>query len=468
LYLNGGNLAGMTLTVVAPVGTQTQGSVRGFGTVSGAIELGNNVMTVTSSGVNFTNTTLATSLNGGTFTGTRINNFGFITGAGYIGVGTFTNRSGGTLLVQSGATITVENNWTNSAGGTVRMTGGRMDGVGGLGNLTNFGTVNGGGSMSFYVSNKSGAYLHATSPFTVSGLSNDAGGTIHVQGTRLRVEDNWINNGTLRLQGGSVKSLAIFTNNGITMIGSSIDSNFHNTGTFLLTNHTSITGNFTNSGWTDLSGFALTTHGSIGIANQGNGNTTGVITGGGTIAMTPAATSNATFSNNITSAINDGGNYDTRTTAFALNQGTINFEVLSTDIGASLSAVPNVGYSMGTLTLPNTLSLLRLLDDTINQGGGTQEAIYVENLHLGSLLTAANFDFGVNGLKIYYNHIIGDGGVNFVGTYDGAARVVYFGHIIPLSGAPAAVVPEPGTLLLMLLGLPVAYIAWRRLRRENA
>jgi hypothetical protein len=467
LNLNGGNLAGMTLTVVSPVGTQTQGSVQGFGTISGAIELGDNVMTITSSGVNFRNATLASSINGGTFTGTRINNFGFITGAGYIGVGTFTNRSGGTLLVQSGATVTIENNWTNTAGGTVRLENGRIDGVAGQGNLTNFGTVSGGGSMSVYVSNMSGAYLHATSPFTVSGLSNAAGGTIHVQGTRLRVEDNWINNGTLRLQGGSVKSLAIFTNNGITMIGSSIDSNFHNTGTFSLLNHTSITGNFTNSGWTDLGGFALTTHGSIGIANQGNGNTTGVITGGGSIVMSPGAGSNATFSNNVTSAVNDGGNYDTRTTAFALTQGTINFEVLSTDVGSSLSNVPNVGFSMGTLTLPNTLSLLRLLDDTVNQGGGTQEAIYVQNLHLGSLLTASNFDFGPNSLKIYYNHIIGDGGANFVGTYDGAARVIYFGNIIPLSGAPAAVVPEPSTLFLMLLGLPVAFLAYRRWRRTN-
>jgi hypothetical protein len=105
------------------------------------------------------------------------------------------------------------------------------------------------------------------------------------------------------------------------------------------------------------------------------------------------------------------------------------------------------------------------LDNTINQGGGTQEAIYVENLHLGSALTAANFDFGPLGLKIYYNHIIGDGGANFVGTYDGAARVTYFGNIIPLAGA---IVPEPSTVLLLCLGALILFAAHRRLRRNKS
>ena len=121
------------------------------------------------------------------------------------------------------------------------------------------------------------------------------------------------------------------------------------------------------------------------------------------------------------------------------------------------------GFALGTLTLPNTLTFLRLLDDSVNQGGGTQEAIYVENLMLGSALTASDFDFGGSNLKIYYNHIVGDGGTDFVGTYDGAERITYFGNIIPMSGgAPVAVVPEPSTLALLLLGLPFLLVLRRR------
>jgi len=112
--------------------------------------------------------------------------------------------------------------------------------------------------------------------------------------------------------------------------------------------------------------------------------------------------------------------------------------------------------------LPNTLSLLRLTDIFDNEAGGLNEAIYVQNLMLGTALTAANFDFGLSSLKIYYNHIIGDGGVNFHGTYDGAARITYFNNIIPLSGGGPVAVPEPATVALLLLGLPLLFLLIRR------
>jgi hypothetical protein len=294
-------------------------------------------------------------------------------------------------------------------------------------------------------------------------------GTINVIGNVLDVGTSvWTNTGRLNLLGGTVRTgggSGVLFNWGIVATGSSIDSDFHNSGTFIIGNHTSITGNFTNAGWTDFGNSNLTVLGPNGVANEGNGITTGVFVGNGTLTINPGAASNATFSNNITAAVNNGGNYDTRSMRFTFASGTINVEVTNTDIGEFLNHVPNVGWSWGTLTLPNTLSLLRLLDNTINQGGGTQEAIYVENLHLGSALTAANFDFGPLGLKIYYNHIIGDGGANFVGTYDGAARVTYFGNIIPLAGA---IVPEPSTFALLLLGLPLlVWFVWRS-RRNSA
>jgi hypothetical protein len=99
------------------------------------------------------------------------------------------------------------------------------------------------------------------------------------------------------------------------------------------------------------------------------------------------------------------------------------------------------------LTLPNTLSLLRLLDQAVNQGGGTQEAVYVENLQLGDSLTGANFDFGASSLKIYYNTIIGSAGFQ-------SARVIDHNNIQPLE-----VIPEPSTLAR--LALELALVVWR-------
>jgi hypothetical protein len=409
LNLNGGNLAGMTLTVVAPVGTQTQGSVRGFGTVSGAVELGSNAMTVTSSGVNFTNATLATTLGGGTITGTTVRNFGFISGTGVVEAA-YQNRTGGLLLVE-------------------------------------------GGNMSL---------TSATAPTNT--------GTIVVKPHVLDVSvPVWTNQGYVHVQGGSVRTgggAGLFVNAFYISTGSSIDSNFSNTGTFDLTNHTSITGNFTNAGWTNLGGFNLTVFGSQ-TANTGNGNTTGVFFGEGTFTFAPTS-GEATFTNTITSAAGSGGNYDTSSMTFNMASGTLSFEVTSRDMGSGAFTQLYNGFAMGTLTLPNTLSLLALLDNSINQGGGTQEAIYVQNLHLGSALTASNFDFGMNSLKIYYNHIIGDGGVNFVGTYDGAERIIYFNNIIPMSAGgppPMGVIPEPSTLALLLLGIPLLWFIWRKQKR---
>jgi hypothetical protein len=343
-----------------------------------------------------------------------------------------------------------------------------------------------------------------------------------------------VDGGMIRTGGGT----GLFTNTNFISVGSSIDSNFTNTGSFVLTNSTSITGNFTNTatGWTTLPGFELKTQGSLGttndgtmlvgsgtlnnaagamhntsgqislagggilgstivnsgqisghgliapaltnqpggtvtanagalvfssaatnkgalrilsptgqvefranFANEGDGASGGVLDGSGTIWFAPTG-SGATFSNTVTQASNLGGAYDMRLLGVTVDSGTVNFEVTSTDVGRQLFAVPANGFSIGTLTLPNTLSLLRLLDLSINQGGGTQEAIYVENLRLGDTLTAANFDFGPSSLKIYYNHIIGGAGFE-------SARVIYHSNIQPLQ-----VIPEPNTLSLLAFG----------------
>jgi hypothetical protein len=490
LNLNGGNLAGMTLTVVAPVGTQTQGGVHGYGTISGAIDFGAQTITAEGTGLNFTNASLATTFNNGSIVGTIVRNFGYIAGTGTIET-IFENRNTGSLVAHGGNltltsatpllnfgsintranTVNVLTAWTNQ--GRVILEGGTVAG----GALMNRGTVFGTGVVAPTFQNQSIGVV------TVSGgnmtISNPVGvlnqGTMNIFGNVLDVNASaWTNTGRINVVGGTVRTGAgtgVLFNWGIVATGSSIDSDFHNSGTFLLGSHTSITGNFTNAGWTNFGTANLTVLGPEGVANQGNGINTGVFVGSGTLTIDPGASSNASFTNTATNALGDGGAYNTQNMAFTFASGTINVEVTNTDIGEFLNNIPSVGWSWATLTLPNTLTLLRLMDDFVNQGGGTQEAIYVENLHLGSALTASNFDFGLgvgntaSGLKIYYNHIIGDGGVNYVGTYDGAARIIYFGNIIPLQGA---IVPEPSTFALLLLGLPLLiWFVWRTRRQQK-
>jgi len=399
LNLNGGSVSGATLTMGGG-GTTSGGNLTGFGTLFAAVDIGGNRVTASGGTLNFGNGTQATTLNGGTIAGTLVRNFGSLIANGVISAA-FENRIGARLQT-------------------------------------------------------SGALLLSSATTTRNF------GTILVGAHRLDVAANWTNSAFVTIAGGSVRTgggTGLFSNTHVVSAGSSLDSHFANFGVFTLTDDTSVTGNFTNAGRTQPSGFDLSLR--ANFANEGDGIGSGVMEGAGTITMAPTS-DNATFSNTVTSAENLGGNYDTRALSFTTQSGTLNVEVTSTDIGRSWSATPANGFSVGTLTLPNTLTLLRLLDDSVNQGGGTQEAIYVENLHLGSALTASNFDFGASSLKIYYNHIVGDSGVNFVGAYDGAARVIYFGNIQPLE--VPVVVPEPNTLALLLLGVPVLWVAWRRRR----
>jgi hypothetical protein len=415
-------------------------------------------------------------------------------GGTIIGMRAWNNSAGGTLLLMSsgvlaGATFTASG-WTGGEGtitapldiltntvtatasglnldGLVALAGGKIDGT----TARNFGTLHGEGEIAAAFENKptgvvtvTGASLQLTSSMPTVNQ-----GRIYIGANKLDVTADWTNTGAIIINGGSVRTgggFGHFTNAFYISTGSSIDSNFTNTGTYNLTDHSSITGNFTNAGWTNLSLYELTVNGSI-TANTGNGITTGVLQGSGTYTFAPAS-GNTTFTNDVTAASGAGGNYNTTAMTFNMDSGTINFEVLSTDMGSGAFSQLANGFAMGTLSLPNTLTLLRLLDTNINQGGGTQEAIYVENLHLGSALTASNFNFGGSSLKIYYNHIIGDGGVNFVGTYDGAERIIYFGNIIPMSAGgppPLGVVPEPSTFALLLLGLPLLWFVWRRQRK---
>jgi filamentous hemagglutinin len=390
----------------------------------------------------------------------------------------------GTILVGAhrlniGAASWLNNGWVEVHGGSIRVGGGS-------GLLTNALYISTGSSIDGNFTNSGSFELTDHSSIT-GNFNNTSTGWATLNGFELQTQGalGATNDGTIIVGVGTLNTVNTLVNNLgalITLAGGGIKGgNISNIGDIegngIVDAPVSnlFGGNFTANGGSVRFLQNVVNNGALNLgaggeyrfnanlANIGDGNTGGLIGGIGTYTFAP--TTEATFSNSANTAAALGGIYDTRSITFAMDSGIVNVEVASTDIGSSLAAIPANGFSVGTLILPNTLSLLRLLDQFDNQSGGGKEAIYTENLMLGDTLTAANFDFSGASLKIYYNNIIG-------GTGFQSSRVTYFGNIIPLNLAPPppppplGVVPEPSTIILMLLGLPLlAYFAWRRARK---
>ncbi|GEM_PF-1881314 len=389
----------------------------------------------------------------------------------------------GTILVGAHRLDIGDASWLNN--GWVEVHGGSIRIGGGAGLLTNALYISTGSSIDGNFTNTGSFELTDHSSIT-GNFNNTSTGWTNLNGLELAVQGalGATNDGTITVGSGTLNSVNSLVNSLgalITLAGGGITGgNVSNVGNIegngivdaLVNNVTGggITAsggavrfrqNVLNSGALNLgAGGAFRFDASL--ANTGDGNTGAILGGIGTYTFAP--TTEATFSNSANTAATLGGVYDTRSLTFQLDSGILNVEVTSTDIGPTLTAIPNNGFSLGTLILPNTFSLLRLLDDFDNQLGGGQEAIYTENLMLGNTLTASNFNFGGASLKIYYNNIIS-------GTGFQSARVTYFGNIIPINPAappppPGGVVPEPSTVMLMLLGLLLlACFAWRRTRK---
>jgi hypothetical protein len=297
-----------------------------------------------------------------------------------------------------------------------------------------------------------------------SGATNY--GTILTSSSTLNTANGFTNSlgGLIRMAGGALIGGAV-TNSGWLDGYGLIDATFTNaqSGTVLANDGGTIVfaAEMTNRGSLRLDSTGGQFEFQTSLYNDGNGATGGILKGDGTLTFALGG-GEGTFANTFAPVL--PWTYSTRSLTFALASGTLNYEVISKDVGSLASDVfPYQSFALGTLVLPNTLTFLRLLDNTVNQGGGTQEALYVENLMLGTALTESSFSFGPSGLKIYYSHIIGDGDVNFRGNGvdDPLARVVYFGNIIPLDGDLPAVIPEPSTIALMLIGLPIFGFALR-------
>ena len=117
------------------------------------------------------------------------------------------------------------------------------------------------------------------------------------------------------------------------------------------------------------------------------------------------------------------------------------FEVAGEDMGPVLTGFAD-NFALGTLTLGGAdIGKVRLCDTFDNQGDGAlgNEALYVTSLEIG-----AGSYLDLNGLNIYYLNFIDSGGT------------------IDLNGGSMTQVPEPGTLMLIVVGFPMLLKRFRR------
>lgn len=106
-------------------------------------------------------------------------------------------------------------------------------------------------------------------------------------------------------------------------------------------------------------------------------------------------------------------------------------EVAGNDVGAMVGGFEG-NFALGTLQIGGISGAgqVCLMDSFRNQTSGTRpESLYVDQLVLG-----AGSHLDLNGLNLYYNHYINNGGT------------------ITLNGGSMTLVPEPGTLSLLALG----------------
>jgi fibronectin-binding autotransporter adhesin len=292
--------------------------------------------------------------------GTLTNSGGSITGPGVISAA-FNNASG-VVLLGGATTLTIVKPWTNS--GIIQLTSPTSNLTGGA--ITNFGVIQGLGTISNSVSNSGSIEANGGTLTLAGATTNSAAGTLSIDaGSKLIVTTGLATNaGTIVNQGGA------FDNNGFALNNTGVVAGF---GVF----RTGGSG-LTNNGGISLTGGATTV---IGPVTNQNGRMitvaynpalfTGLVTNNGSATfniLSTTATFAGGFTNGGNSSFSKAGSGEVDITAaptlddnsvLSVAAGTMKFNVVSgtPSVGAGVTAVVASG---ATLELSGTVAALSI------------------------------------------------------------------------------------------------------------
>ncbi|MBI5683509.1 MAG: autotransporter-associated beta strand repeat-containing protein [Verrucomicrobia bacterium] len=439
-------------------------------------------------------------------------------------VNTFTNQ--GNLYATGGGILQFSNAFINGGNGVIGLVGGTLNDFLTGGVLTNLGTIGGGGLVSAIIGNEPAGRIAATNAgagavLTLgAGFTNSGAGPVNAgllaalgAGADLRINQSFTNAGTIWLN--HATAAVTLTDNASNLVNAAggmihgrgtVNAFLRNAGT--VSNSTGGALNFNlavnnqaggriraydgstiafNSVVTN-SGAISAQNGSVlqfnqGLTLEGSGSlalnpSTAIITG--TLLLGNAGVISMANSNDVLVLRGDFVNGSTDTNNFNMRYGTMvfggstpltgpgaftnTFEVAGTNKGAVFAGFEN-NMALGTLNITNHIEFV----NNINNGGGTNESLYVDVLHLfnGATLKLSQLTVYV-GMEFIYEDAggtqrfaLGQGGVI---DQDFAASHGLFNLFLD-NGGQIVFVPEPSTGVLMALGL--ASLAGGRRRKKN-
>jgi hypothetical protein len=477
LSLAGGQLTGGKI--------ENFGSVAGWGTFAGASSLtnygqitqvgGNLILSNIGNTLNLNTVTLASGrqlqVQGGSLTnaGSLVMNGGLVSGSGSL-----VNSIGGTLsgggvitagfanrgnLAPGAATLNLTSAWTNS--GLVQLTGATSVVTGAA--ITNTGTIQGLGVVGSAVTN-TGTIEALGGTLRVGGpLSNAAGGTLVAStGNKLLAQGGLTTNaGLISLTGGTFDNGGKALSNGgqITGYGTLATGGLTNAGALTLaTGVSTVNGDLNNA----AAGKVAVAYGSAiftgAVVNNGNFKTTsanvvfaGGFTNNGSYVSDPSVQSFGDLSIGSTGTLAGGAGDVFKVSGSFVNGST---QALAWDTHAASLVLTGVGSQ--TLVLAGA-------------DKGASFAGYSDNYSWGSVEFGSGLSLSVGSdasRALYAGLVVLDGGLGQLASVNSAANIYYDGNATGNAwlqaknyafgsggGALVAVVPEPASAGLALLGL---------------
>jgi len=330
----------------------------------------------------------------------------------------------------------------------------------GVYNLSNGGVLSVGGAERIGRNNGgNGTFNQSGGTHTVTGdvtIAFDAGstGTFNLSGGSLEAANMIVNNGgTLNYSGGSLSlggGAGTLTNNvggkvNLTGVGTrTVDANVVNDGTFHVSNTIAeYTGTFTNNGAYISDPSTSIYDGDLLVL------TDGYLTGGsGDLFVINAAFFNSSTQNIL---------WSTGQSSLEFDDGTHDLSLAGLDLGAVFAGYGD-NFAWGTFELDSGAGLLV----TDGNGANASTALYAGVFLLADgigQLSSISSDY-----NIYYDpNLAGNAYLNDLTYAFGSGT----GHLIPIGEAPPPV-PEPATILLLLIGLLLLEMHRRRVVRIRA